>query len=126
MHRERVLKVVLVLVGLLFTAGIYPLVLSLWRQEPEDYGPMILSVYVTLWIFLLLAARNPSSSRNLIAFTAWSSFAHAGVMSVQATFNKGAEGDLLDGSAALVIIGLILIVLAPVKLSGNRASIVGT
>jgi CHAT domain-containing protein len=31
MNRERVLKVVMVLVGLLFLAGVYPLVMSLWK-----------------------------------------------------------------------------------------------
>jgi hypothetical protein len=41
---------------------------------------MMLSVYVTLGIFLLLAARNPSANRSLIAFTAWSSFARAALM----------------------------------------------
>ena len=74
MNRERALKVVLVLVGLLFLALIYPLMMFV-RQEPPL--AMMLSVYVTLGIFLLLAARNPSANRSLIAFTAWSSFAHA-------------------------------------------------
>jgi hypothetical protein len=32
---------------------------------------------VTLGIFLLVAARDRSANRSLIAFTAWSSFAHA-------------------------------------------------
>ena len=67
MKRERILKVVLVVVGVLFSAGIYPLLLSL-RQEPAL--AMMLSLYVTLGIFLLSAARNPSAYRSLIAFTA--------------------------------------------------------
>ena len=33
MNRERALKVALVLVGLLFSAGIYPLMLSLWKMN---------------------------------------------------------------------------------------------
>jgi hypothetical protein len=33
MNREGVLKVVFVLVGLLFSAGIYPLTMSLWKNE---------------------------------------------------------------------------------------------
>jgi hypothetical protein len=70
MNRGRALKVVLGLVGLIFLALIYPLVIFV-RQEPAL--SMMLSVYVTLGIFLLLAVRNPSESRNLIAFTAWSS-----------------------------------------------------
>jgi hypothetical protein len=67
MIRERVLKVVLVLVGLLFSAGVYPLFLMM-RQEPAL--AMMLSLYVTLGIFLLLACRDPSANRTLIAFTA--------------------------------------------------------
>src|SRR2546429_7886682 len=82
MIRERALRVVLVLVGLLFLAGVYPLMMSLWQQKQQDTEPMMLSVYVTLGIFLLLAARNPSANRSLIAFTAWSSIAHAAVMAV--------------------------------------------
>jgi len=78
MRPERALKVVLVLVGLLFTAMVYPLVLFV-KQEPAL--AMMMSLYVTLGIFLIMAARNPSANRSLIAFTAWSSFAHAAVMS---------------------------------------------
>src|SRR5216110_390497 len=74
MRGERAMKVVLVVVGLLFVAAVYPLLIFV-RQEPAL--AMMLSLYVTLGIFLLLAARNPSANRSLIAFTAWSSFAHA-------------------------------------------------
>src|SRR5213594_3005284 len=45
---------------------------------------MMLSLYVTLGVFLLIAARNPSAHRSIIAFTAWSSFAHALVMGTMA------------------------------------------
>jgi hypothetical protein len=118
MIRERALKVVLVLVGLLFLAGIYPLTMFLWSEAAVA---MMLSVYVALGIFLLIAARNPSANRSLIAFTAWSSLAHAAVMAVQAFRNVIARGELL-GVAALVVIGVALIVLAPAKPSGERAS----
>ena len=112
MIRERALKVVLVLVGLLFLASAYPLIMF-GRQEPAL--AMMLSLYVTLGIFLLLAARNPSANRSLIAFTAWSSLAHAGVMAVQASLNLIQRGELL-GVVALVVIGVALIALAPAKL----------
>jgi len=118
MRRERALKVVLVLVGLLFSALVYPLMMFV-RQEPPL--AMMLSVYVTLGIFLLLAARNPSANRSLIAFTAWSSFAHAAVMSFQAFRNLIPRGELV-GVAALIVIGLALIVLAPAKQSVERVS----
>ena len=121
MRPERALKVVLVLVGLLFTAMVYPLVLFV-KQEPAL--AMMMSLYVTLGIFLLLAARNPSANRSLIAFTAWSSFAHAAVMSLQAFRNFIARGELI-GSAVLVVIGIVLIALAPATQPVDRTSAVG-
>src|ERR1700752_1019145 len=111
MRRERALKVVLVLVGLLFIAMVYPLVLFV-KQEPAL--AMMMSLYVTLGIFLLLASRNPSAHRSLIAFAAWSSFAHAAVMGVQAYLNFIARRELI-GSAVFILIGVALIALAPAK-----------
>jgi uncharacterized membrane protein HdeD (DUF308 family) len=108
--------------GLLFLAGVYPLMMSLWQQKQQDTEPMMLSVYVTLGIFLLLAARNPSANRSLIAFTAWSSIAHAAVMAVQSFYMASERGELLFAVAALGIIGVALIVLAPIKQSGERVS----
>jgi hypothetical protein len=119
--RERALKVVLVLVGLRFSAAIYPLTMF-FRSEAAL--AMMLSLYVTLGIFLLMAVRNPSANRSLIAFTAWSSVAHAAVMGMQAFRNLIARGELL-GVAALVVIGVALIVLAPAKPSGERALAAG-
>ena len=113
MRRERTLKIVLVLVGLAFSALVYPLIRFV-RQEPAS--AMMLSVYVTLGVFLLLAARNPSGNGSLIAFTAWSSFAHAALMAVQAYQKMIERGELL-GVAVLVVIGVALIVLAPPKQS---------
>jgi hypothetical protein len=122
MNRERALKVVLALVGLLFSALLYPLVMFV-RQEPAL--SMMFSVYVTLGIFLLLAVRNPSASRSLIAFTAWSSFAHAAVMGVQAFRNMISRGELV-GVALLVVIGVALIALAPAKQPAEQVSAAAT
>ena len=65
MKRERALRVVLVLLGLLFCAAVYPLLIMV-KQEPAL--AMMMSLYATLGIFLLLASRNPSAHRSLIAF----------------------------------------------------------
>ncbi len=120
MRRERALKVVLVLVGLVFSAGVYPVMDSLWHANQSMYVfDMMLSLYVALGIFLLLAARNLSANRSLIAFTAWSCFAHAAVMAVTSFSKGGYRGDLW-GVVVLVIIGVTLIVLAPPKQSGDR------
>ena len=80
MRRERALKIVLVVVGLLFTAGVIPLTMFFSR---EPAVPMIMSIYVTLGIFLLLAVPDPAASRSLIAFGGWANLAHAGVMAAQ-------------------------------------------
>ena len=122
MIRERALKAVLVLVGLLFSAGVYPLTMFLSR---EPALAMMLSLYVTLGIFLLLAVRNPSANRSLIAFTAWSSFAHAAVMAMMAFQKADERGELLIAVAVLGIIGVALIVLAPAKQSDERVSAAG-
>jgi tryptophan-rich sensory protein len=120
MRRERTLKVVLVLVGLLFTAMVYPLVLFV-KQEPAL--AMMMSLYVTLGIFLIMAARNPSANRSLIAFTAWSSFAHAAIMTVQALRNLIPRRELV-GVAFFVVIGVALIALAPAKPPERAATVV--
>jgi hypothetical protein len=120
MNRGRALKVVLVVVGLLFAATVYPMMLFV-KQDPAV--AMMMSLYVTLGIFLILAARNPSAHRSLIAFTAWSSFAHAAIMSLQAFRNFIARGELI-GSAVLIIIGVALIALAPAKQAVEKASAV--
>ena len=123
MNRERALKIVMVLVGLLFSAGIYPLTMFLWQRNRSEGGEaMMLSLYVTLGIFLLIAARNPSANRSLIAFTAWSSFAHGAVMAVMAAYIASERGELLVAVAALVVIGVALIVLTPAKQSVERVS----
>jgi hypothetical protein len=92
------------------------------KQEPALAMMMIL--YATLGIFLIMAARNPPANRGLIAFTAWSSLAHAALMSYQAFRNLVARGELI-GSAVLVVIGVTLIVLAPAKPSGEQVSAPG-
>jgi drug/metabolite transporter superfamily protein YnfA len=107
MNRERALKVVL------FLAGVYPLIAML-RQEPAL--AMMMSLYITLGVFLLLASRNPPANRSLIAFAAWSSFAHATVMGAQASLNMIQRKELV-GVAVFVVIGMALILLAPPKQS---------
>ena len=113
--RERALKVVLELVGLLFLAGIYPVVTSLRQPGAADGDTMMLSLYVTLGVFLLLAARNPAAYRSLILFTAWSSFAHGSIMAALAFQLPSESAGLLIAVAVLALIGVSLIALAPAK-----------
>jgi hypothetical protein len=121
-------KIVLVLVGLLFTAGLYPLAIAVRSElDPniENALPMMLSLYVTLGVFLLLAARNPSAHRSVIAFAAWSSFAHASVMAVMSIQLPTERAELLIAAAAFSIIGVLLIVLAPGRQPPARVQAAG-
>ncbi|RDS81101.1 hypothetical protein DWU98_11155 [Dyella monticola] len=121
MSRELTLKVVMIVIGLFFLAGIYPLVMFLWFwPHANDIVPMFLSLYVTLGVFMLIAARSPTEHRSLIWFTAWSSFAHTGVMLAQAYKNVSGRPELFGMSAVLIVIGLLLIVLMPAQPASVR------
>jgi hypothetical protein len=111
MNRERALKIVLALVGILFLALAYPMVVFM---RPAPAMAMMFNLYVTLGVFLLLAIRNPPANRSLIAFTAWSSLAHGAFMGTQACLNMVERGELV-GVAVLAVIGVLLIALAPPK-----------
>src|SRR5260370_34687722 len=85
MIREKALRILLVVFGLTFVAGVYHLITSVrssWQGNREDAEPMGISLYVTMGIFLLMAARNPSANRGVIVFVAWLNIAHAAVMAV--------------------------------------------
>jgi uncharacterized membrane protein YhdT len=125
MKREKALKILLVLFGLIFVAGVYPLITSVrsgWQANKEDAEPMALSLYVMMGIFLLVAARNPSVNRGVIAFAAWLNIAHAAVMAVMSVHLPNERQDLLIASAVFAAIGAALILLAPAKQLGERAS----
>ena len=97
MNREVALKIVLALVGLLFVALTYSLIVFV-RQEPSL--SMMFSLYVTLGVFPLFAIRDPGANRSLIAFTAWSSFAHAALMGTQAMRNMVSHDELVGVAAS--------------------------
>jgi hypothetical protein len=117
--RVRILRVALILTGLIFIFGVYPLMMSLWpsgwRWQPNqpEYEQMILGVYATLGVFLLIASRNPLQHRSLIWFTVWSSLVHAGIMTVQAFKAPSEHGHLFGDIPALAIVAVLLAVLTP-------------
>ena len=121
MNRERVLQFVLWLVAAVFLVGVYPLMMFLWpggwRWQPNqpEYEQMILGVYATLGVFLLIASSRPGEHRSLIAFTAWSSLVHAGIMLVQAISHPAEHGHLMGDVPALFVVGVVLLALMPPK-----------
>src|SRR6266849_3755958 len=129
MNRGKALQILLVLLGLLFVAGVYPLITSIrsaWQANKEDAEPMAISLYVTMGIFLLVAARNPLANRGVIIFAAWLNIAHAAVMAVMAVHIPNEREGLLIAATVFGVIGAALILLAPAKQLGERASAADT
>jgi hypothetical protein len=125
--RDRMLRIFLVLLGVLFIGFIYPLYTDLWHanwlvQMHNETEPMFLSFFLALGPFLLIAARNPSAHRLLIVFTAWWNLAHAGVMTIETVqaWNRGVHRDFTD-VVVVAAIGLILLALSPAH--GENATI---
>ena len=125
MNRDKALRVLLVLFGLIFVAGVYPLITSIrsgWQANREDAEPMAIGLYVMMGIFLLLAASNPSANRGVIAFAAWLNIAHAAVMTVMADHLSNEREGLLIAAAVFGAIGAALIVLAPkLRVAGHSS-----
>jgi len=113
------LRVALVVIGIVFIFGIYPLTILwpsgwIWHMSGHStYLQMILGIYATLGVFLLLAARNPLKHLSLIWFTVWSSFVHGGIMAVQSLVYPEHRGHLLGDVPALLLIAVVLTSLTP-------------
>jgi len=119
--RERVLQVAVGLLGLVYLAMIYPLYGDLahssWLLEKKnEVDPMFLSWFIALGLFLLLAAKKPSSHRSLIAFAAWQGLAHASVMAIQTVqaWKHGVHRNFAD-VVLFYVIGGILLALLPAR-----------
>jgi hypothetical protein len=117
-QRLSYLKIALVLVGLIFIFGIYPLTVLWpggwsWGHGHSHYLMMIIGVYATLGVFLLLAARQPDAYASIIWFTVWSSVVHGAIMAVQSVIDPLEAGHLLGDVPALFIIAVVLGLLAP-------------
>jgi len=112
------LRIALIVFGLTFIFGIYPLSIVwpsgwTWGQGHSHYLMMIIGVYATLGVFLLIASQDPDAHRSIIWFTVWSSVVHGAIMAAQ-SFNEPAErGHLLGDVPALFLIAIILGVLMP-------------
>ena len=73
-QRDQYLRIVLMVVGIVFIVGIWPLMIvwpAGWQWQPHqaEYEQMILGVYATLGVFLLLGSRAPTQHRSLILFS---------------------------------------------------------
>jgi hypothetical protein len=117
-NRQLYLRIALIVVGLTFIFGIYPLGIVwpsgwTWGHGHSHYLMMIIAIYATLGVFLLFASRNPAANKSIIWFTVWSSVVHGGLMAVQSFNDVEERGHLLGDVPALILIAIILAVLMP-------------
>lgn len=112
------LRYALVIVGLIFLLGLFPLMhywQSGWRWDPPQYKyeQMIVGIYATLGIFLIIAIKNPLKHLSLIWFTVWSSIVHATIMLIQAIYDPHEYSHLWGDIPALYLVAFILAILTP-------------
>jgi hypothetical protein len=116
--RVKYLRIALLVVGVIFIGGIYPLTILWpsgwsWNAGQSEYLQMILGIYATLGVFLVMASRNPLAHRSLIWFTVWSSIVHAGIMAAQSLANTQYMGHLWGDVLALFVVAVVLALFTP-------------
>lgn len=121
MKRERLTQIVLVIVGLLNVAILYPLFMDLWHsnwllEHKSEVMPMFESFFIPVGVSLLVAARRPSEYRSMIALAAWWHVCHGAVMAIQSAeaWMHGVHRNFADVILFLVI-GGVLLALLPAK-----------
>lgn len=118
--RLKYLRIALILVGVIFLFGIYPLMIIwpsgwTWHVGHSDYPLMIVGVYATLGVFLIIAARNPLEHLSLIWFTVWSSIVHGAIMTIQSFEAPENHGHLIGDVPALIFVAVLLAALTPAE-----------
>ena len=117
-QRLRYLRIALIVIGLAFIFGFYPLVVVwpsgwAWGHGHSHYLMMIIGIYATLGVFLIIASRNPDAHKSLIWFTIWSSVIHAAIMGLQSLSDTAERGHLIADVPALCLIAIVLAALMP-------------
>jgi hypothetical protein len=119
--RERLTQIVLVIVGLFNLSTIYFLYRDLWHSSwllegKNEVGPMFLSFFIPVGVFLLLAERRPSEHRSMIALAAWWNISHGAVMAIQTVECRihGVHRSFTD-VVINIVIGSVLLALLPAK-----------
>jgi hypothetical protein len=116
--RVKYLRIALLVVGVIFIVGIYPLTILWpsgwsWNAGQSEYLQMILGIYATLGVFLVIASRNPLAHKSLIWFTVWSSIVHAGIMAARSLANTQYMGHLWGDVLALFVVAVVLALFTP-------------
>jgi FtsH-binding integral membrane protein len=124
--RVKYLRIALLVTGVIFVVGIYPLTIVWpsgwsWHTGQSDYLQMILGIYATLGVFLIIASRDPLAHRSLIWFAVWSSVVHGAIMAAQSFADPHQIGHLWGDVLALFVVAGALGLLTP-RTSSPRAA----
>ena len=119
---KRIRQIIVALLGLFYVGLLYPLYTDLWHSKwliemrNEECEPMFLTFFVTLGVFLLLAARKPMQYRLVIAFAAWHSLTHSATMLIQTVeaYRHGTPRDYRD-VILFGMIGIVVLLMVPSK-----------
>lgn len=100
-------------IGGIFVVGVAPLMMLwtdgfAWEPAQSEYEQMIMGIYLTLGVFLILAARDPLANQSHIWFTVWSSLAHGDIMLVQALVDDTERMNLLGDVPAPFVVAAVL------------------
>ena len=116
-NKHKYLRAALYVFGVIFVVGV-PAMMMLsdrwsWTPPQYEYEQMIMGIYVTLGVFLILAAKNPLAHASLIWFTIWSSIVHGGIMLVQAIVDQTDRDNFFGDIPALFLVAIVLWYLMP-------------
>ena len=120
--RVKYLRIVLLVVGVIFIVGIYPLTILWpsgwsWNTGQSEYLQMILGIYATLGVFLVIASRNPSRTEASLWFMPCGralTFVHAGIMAAQSGRQHAVHvGHLWGDVLALFVVAAVLALFTP-------------
>lgn len=106
--------------GLIMMGTFFP---GAWWWEPRqpEYEQMLLGIYFVMGIFAIIAAREPVRHLSFIWFVAVSSLVHGLIMLAQALRDPTEQANLMGDIPALIVLGIVIIVLVPKRLTEPTA-----
>ncbi|WKD51718.1 DUF6632 domain-containing protein [Microbulbifer spongiae] len=117
--RVKYLRIALIIIGIFRIIGTYPMMSWArplewgWMSPYTEYKLVILSVYITLGIFLIRASNNLFANLGLIWFTIFLHFISATVLTILEVSGQSSQADLIGVISMQYLIAGVLWYLMP-------------